>query len=59
MVFLAPRQFISGFPPKAKQDYNQLFGYKYNSDHTIKSGVSPEGGLQIEKFNNIAFYYCS
>ncbi|CAF4752348.1 unnamed protein product [Rotaria sp. Silwood1] len=39
-----PRNYISQMTPKPKQDFNELFGYKYDLTGTVPiSGVSTEG----------------
>ena len=39
-----PANYIIQLPPRPKQDFNRLFGFKYNvGSHTPISGVSPEG----------------
>jgi len=38
--------------PKPKQDFNRLFGYKYDGvTQTPISGISPEGKSRIEQSN--------
>jgi hypothetical protein len=37
-------------PPRSKQDFNELFGFKYDSaSQEPISGVSPEGKLRTEQ----------
>ncbi|CAF2972749.1 unnamed protein product [Rotaria sp. Silwood2] len=57
-----PRSYISRMTPKAKQDFNQLFGFQYDSTgETPISGVSPQGKFQIKevriKINFIPFCF--
>ncbi|CAF3495003.1 unnamed protein product [Rotaria sp. Silwood1] len=47
-----PRNYISQMTPKPKQDFNELFGYKYDLTGTVPiSGVSPEGKFRTKKTN--------
>lgn len=44
------RDYINKLPTKPKQDYQKLFGYKYESgSKTPKSGVSPEGIALLDR----------
>jgi hypothetical protein len=44
IFLLDARRYISKLPITARQDFNQLFGYRYDpGTPTPKSGVSPDG----------------
>ncbi len=58
-IFLDPRAYISGLPPKPKQNFNQRFGFKYDpaAPETPISGVSPQGKIKAEQNTEINEFY--
>lgn len=48
-VVIAVVDFLSRWPAKPRQDYNELFGYKYDlKTGKLLSGVSSEGHFEQE-----------
>jgi len=48
--FLDASVFISKMQPRPRQDFNELFGFKYDPEtQTIISGVSPQGKFTTNK----------
>ena len=42
------QRYIQGLPPRAKQDFNVLFGYRYIQGTTTPvAGISPQGDLSL------------
>ena len=43
---LDARNYIASLPPRNRQDFNVLFGYKHDpATNAVISGVSPDGKL--------------
>jgi len=57
-MFLDTRAYISGLPPKPKQNFNELFGFKYDpASETPVSGVSSQGKIRTKQNRKINEFY--
>ena len=56
--FLDAKAFISQMPPRPKQDFNELFGFKYDSEtQAVTSGVSQQGKFITNKLISSVLFH--